>query len=102
MDALIGVPAWFVNEPVRGMAMAFLFLAFAVAERRLAHRVEGIKSWVQLVPATGWMLFALNEQETRTSGANIRIDLLFTFPVLAIVSLICLGAFVMNVRRALR
>lgn len=92
----------FVNEPMRGLAVAFVFVVIAVIERRLADRVPTVKPWVHLVPAAGWMLFALNEQETRTTGVNIRLDLVFSFPLLGLVSLVSLYAFAMNVRRAWR
>lgn len=93
---------YFVNEPMRGLLVAFVFVVIAVIDRRLADRVPGVKPWVHLVPAAGWMLFALNEQETRGAGAGLRLDLVFTFPLLALVSLVSLYAFVVDVRRAWR
>lgn len=93
---------YFVNEPMRGLAVALVFLVLAVLERRMAERVPTVKPWVHLVPAAAWMMFALNEQETRATGANLRVDLLFTFPLVALLSLVSLYAFAMNVQRSLR
>lgn len=106
MNTLVSLVQTFTNEPMRGLAMAFVFLVFAVLERRMAERVPTVKPWVHLIPAAAWMMFALNEQETRTASASaqpdMRLDLFFTFPLLALLSLVCLWAFAMNVRRAMQ
>lgn len=102
MNLYASLVQFFVNEPIRGLAMALVFLVFAVLERRLAERVPDVKPWVHLVPAAAWMMFALNEQEVRATATNARLDLFFTFPVLALLSLVSLYAFAMNVARALR
>lgn len=106
MNTLISLVHYFADEPMRGLTVAFVFLVFAVLERRMAERVPTVKPWVHLIPAAAWMMFALNEQETRTASAggrlDMRLDLFFTFPVLALLSLVCLWAFAMNVHRALR
>ncbi len=92
----------FVNEPLRALAIALLFLGFALIDRWLAGFVIGIKPWVQLVPATGWMLFAINEEHLRAAQALHRFDLAITLPVLVLLTLICAIGWFGNVRRAVR
>ncbi len=102
MEAFFNLGQAFVNEPLRAFALALLFMGFALIERWLATFVAGIKPWVQLVPATGWMLFAINEEHARAAQVAHRFDLAITLPVLAVLTLIGVIALATNVRRAVR
>jgi hypothetical protein len=63
-----------------GVALAFLVLAFALPRRaRRALLTAGI----------AWSVFALLEYEAWREQANIRVDLLFTWPVLVVITVTC-------------
>ncbi len=102
MDAFFNLGQFFVNEPLHAFAVALLFLGFALSDRWMAGFVTGIKPWVQLVPAAGWMLFAINEEDMRAAAATHRFDIAITLPVLAVLTAIGLFAWIGNVRRAIR
>ncbi len=102
VESFFNLGQLFVNEPLRALAIALLFLVFALIDRWLAGFVVGIKPWVQLVPATGWMLFAINEEHMRAAQTPHRFDMAITLPVLALLTLICAIAWIGNVRRAVR
>ena len=102
VEAFFNLGQVFVNEPWRAFALTLLFLSFALVDRWLASFVVGIKAWVQLVPATGWMLFAINEEHMRATHVIHRFDLAITLPVLALLTLIAIIGWVGNIRRAVR
>ncbi len=102
MEAFFNIGEIFVNEPMRAVAIALLFMFCAVIDRWFAGFVDDIKPWVQLVPATGWMLFAINEEHMRAAQVTHRFDLPITLPVLVVLTLIAAVAWIGNVRRALR
>lgn len=102
MDTFFNLGESFVNQPLRGFAIALLFLGFALSDRWMAGFVTGIKPWVQLVPASGWILFAINEEDMRAAAATHRFDIAITLPVLAVLTAIGALAWIGNVRRAIR
>lgn len=102
METLYSFGHVFTNAPLRALSVALIFVALGAAEGWLARRIDGVRPWVQLVPATGWMLFALNEQHMALTGETGRFDLAITVPVLALVSLIGVVSFLGHVRTALR
>ena len=77
----------FVWHPARALlvAVALSFLAFGF--RRRAGRVL-------LVAATAWAVFALLEFLAWRERADIRVDLLVTWPALCVVTAGCLLAWV--------
>ena len=102
MEAFFNLGQLFVNEPLRAFAIAMLFLGVALFDRWLTGFVVGIKPWVQLAPAAGWMLFAINEAHMRAAETPHRFDMAITLPVLALLTLICMITWLGNVRRAVR
>jgi len=102
MESFYSFGHFFTNAPLRALAVALLFVALGAVEGRLARQVEGVRPWVQLVPATGWMLFALNEQHMALTGKTGRFDLAITVPVLALVSLLGIVSVIGHARRALQ
>jgi hypothetical protein len=102
VDTFFNLGQFFTNEPLRAFAIALLFLAFAVSDRWMAGFVTGVKPWVQLVPAAGWILFAINEEDMRAAAATHRFDIAITLPVLAVLTAIGVFAWIGNVRRAIR
>ncbi len=79
MDRLYTLAQPFVGHPGRALAVALGLgmIGFAVGTRPL------------LVAAGGWAIFALLEAEARRERADIRVDLLFTWPALCLLTLVC-------------
>jgi hypothetical protein len=100
MDAFFSLANLFTQQPGRALGMALVFVALAVLDRWLAQRRDDVRPWVQLVPATGWMLFALNEQQAKLADMTTRFDLYLTWPVLALLTLVGAYAGQLSIRRA--
>ena len=77
----------FVGQPLHILAVAGLFLA-GYGVLRFSSFGAGRHSRPLLVAALGWLLYAVWEWFVlaRTPEANIRVDLLLIWPVLAILS----------------
>ena len=81
------IASLFVHKPINILIVAAVFFAgFLVL--RLSSLGEGKHTLALLVPAVGWALYAAWEWlvMVRTPEANIRVDLLVIWPVLAILS----------------
>ena len=102
MDGFFNLTHFFNGAPTRALALALIFIAFALVDRWLAGVIAGVKPWVQLVPATGWTLFAINEEHMRIAEVAHRFDHAITLPVLALLTLIALIGWIGNIRRAVR
>ena len=78
-----------------GIAAAFLLLAGLVR----AARRDG--SWPRplLVAAGAWTVFGLLEAEATRERADIRVDLLVTWPALLLLSAVCLALWLRGIVR---
>ncbi len=76
-----------VGKPLHILAVAVLFLAGGLALRLTAFGAGRHPRWL-LVAAGAWALYAAWEWlvQVRTPEANIRVDLLVIWPVLALLS----------------
>jgi hypothetical protein len=81
MDWLYGVEP-FVWHPGRALAVALGLGLVGVA-------AGGRRRRPLLVAAGGWAVFALLEAEAWRARADIRVDLLFTWPALCVLTLAC-------------
>ena len=77
----------FVGRPLNILAVAAVFLAVHVV-LRAAGKAGGRLRRPTLVAAIAWLLYAAWEWllQARTPDANIRVDLLLIWPVLALTS----------------
>ena len=78
----------FVQKPLNILLVAVVFLAgFLVL--RFTGLGEGRHATALLVPTVAWLLYAVWEWfvTVKTPEANIRIDLLILWPILAILSI---------------
>ncbi len=77
----------FVGKPLHILAVAAVFLAAHLALRLTALGAGRHPRWL-LVAAIAWALYAAWEWlvQVRTPEANIRVDLLVIWPVLALLS----------------
>ena len=81
---------WFVfagNLKLIFAAVGFLLLAYLIVFL-LKRKFESVLSWPLLVVAMAWMLFAMWEIFCMEQGYNIRVDALFIYPILILVSLV--------------
>jgi uncharacterized membrane protein YqgA involved in biofilm formation len=79
--------SWFVGKPLSIAAVALLFFVGFLALRASVFGAAR-NSRMLLLAAGGWLIYAAWEWlvQARTPEANIRVDLLVIWPVLAILS----------------
>jgi hypothetical protein len=77
----------FIGKPLNVLAVAAVFVAVYLVRNKLVRQDRGRPRWL-LVAALCWCAYAAWEWlvVTRTPDANIRVDLLLIYPVLAAVS----------------
>lgn len=102
MDTFFGLAEFFRDHPERAYLVALVFMALALADRRLARRDPAIRPWGMLVPAAAWLLYAINEYHARLDGPGPRLDLYLSWPVMVAVTVAFGALWVANLRRALR
>jgi hypothetical protein len=81
----------FVWHPVRILLVAAAWLVLALALFRAARRPL-------LVAAIAWAVFGLLEFTAWRERADIRVDLLFTWPALCLITTTCIVVAVRRVR----
>lgn len=89
MDAFYDLVDPFVGHAARAALVAVGWLiagALAFAARRW---LSTLPVWPLLVAGGAWAVFALLEAQATREKANIRADLLFTWPVLCLITLGC-------------
>lgn len=99
MDWLYDLGQPFVWHAWRAFGVAFAFLVvYGFARLVRPHRPRSSPKPI-LVATIAWTVFALMEAEATRERANIRVDLLVTWPLLCVVSL---GAVALWLRGLLR
>ena len=101
MDSVYALANPFVGHALRAVLVAlvwFIAAALIVASRGRLDR----PAWPLVVAGTAWTVFAVLEAEAKRERADIRVDLLFTWPALCIVSIGCAVASVLLLRRRSR
>lgn len=76
----------FVGHPERSFIMAIGFVVFLALSRWRSRRPRPLTQVTLLVTALLWMAFGYWEFQAMQNEWNIRVDLLFAWPVLAAVS----------------
>lgn len=79
--------SWFVGEPLHILAVAFVFLGSHLV-LRLTSLGAGRDTGPMRIAFGGWALYAAWEWlvQARTPEANIRVDLMLIWPLLAALS----------------
>ena len=87
MDFLAGL---LVNKPLTVLLVALVF-AIAYGWMKIQGPNSGHRRGALLVATGGWALYAIWEWlvTTRTPDANIRVDLLVIWPILWLLSIVC-------------
>ena len=76
----------FVGHPERAYSVAALFGALLAASLARSRTLRPLIDLPLLMGTVAWGVFGYNETLAVASGANIRIDLLFSWPILCIVT----------------
>lgn len=88
LDMLYGPTRLFVGHPEMALFVAAGFIAFlavsVVYSRGLRHASQG----GLVLAAYSWVAFGLFEASLVGTGANIRVDLLVTWPALVVLSVL--------------
>lgn len=88
MDAIYALAIPFVGHAARAGAVALIWFIggalILVSRARWNARV-----WPLFTAGCAWALFALLEVEAARERADIRVDLLFTWPTLCAISIAC-------------
>jgi hypothetical protein len=100
MSWLYALAQPFVWHAERAAAVALGLLALAALTRTGAARPPRRWSRALLTAAAAWLLFAALEAEATRERADIRVDLLLTWPALCLVTAGCLGVWLWSVTQA--
>lgn len=79
---------FFVWHPERAWAISAGFLILYIASRSVMKRGYCIRPWNILLPSIAWFLFGLGELSSKLEGSDIRIDLMITWPLVALVTVV--------------
>lgn len=93
MDTVYALANPFVGHAARAglVALGWLIAGGLI----LATRPHlNLRAWPLLTAGGAWALFALLEAEATRERANIRVDLLFTWPALCVISIGCVLTWV--------
>ena len=99
MDFFAATAQPFVFQPLRFAIVALAFLALALISLALRPTRPRARLWPATVPLVCWVLAALNEYGAKVHNADIRLDLLLGWPVLLLLSLVCIGFWIDGVLR---
>jgi hypothetical protein len=92
MDTVYALANPFVGHAARAGLVALVWLIPAgviLATRRNSN----LRAWPLFTGGGAWAVFALLEAEATRERANIRVDLLFTWPALCLISIGCAVAW---------
>ena len=82
---------WFFWKSERIFAVSCVFFLGYFVIRLFGRKLPSVRSRPLLIPAIAWALFAVWELFCSAQQYNIRVDLLFIYPVLIVVSIIGLS-----------
>jgi hypothetical protein len=91
MDFLWKGVSYFNWHPTRAFVVSLIFWGLLL----LSYILQGWRPQVRTLPmfivALAWVLFGLLEYQAYRERANIRVDYLFTWPALLLVTAVCFG-----------
>ena len=89
MDAFYGLVDPFVGHPARAALGALGWLIAGALVFAASMWWPTLRVWPLFVAGGSWGFFALLEAQATREKANIRADLLFTWPLLCLITLGC-------------
>ena len=102
LDWLYAPAQFMAGRPERALAVAACFAVAAVILRLARRRVPALADRPALLCTALWVFWGINEHAAKLYGWNIRVDTVFLWPILAIVTLACVGLTIASVRAAVR
>ena len=90
MDWFYDLAQPFIRHPERVIGVALVWFVTALALRKVVRRPL-------FILAGAWGIFAFLEEEAWRTRADIRVDLLLTWPVLCAVTIGCLAVAVKQI-----
>ena len=91
MDILWKGANYFNWHPWRAFGVSLIFWGLLLLTFILRARQPHVRALPLLIAALAWVLFGLLEYEAYRERANIRVDLLVTWPALLLVTVVCCG-----------
>ena len=102
LDWLYAPAQLMAGRPERALVAAACFALAAVILRLAKRRARAIADRPAVLCTALWLFWGINEHAARLYGWDIRIDIVFLWPILAIVTLACVGLTLASIRAALR
>ena len=93
MDILWKAANYFNWHPWRAFAVSLVFWVPLLLSLMLRGWRPYARTLPLLVAASAWVLFGLLEYEAYRERADLRVDLLFTWPALLLVTAACCGVW---------
>ncbi len=93
MDILWRAANYFNWHPWRALGVSLIFWGLLLLCFILRAWWPQVRTLPLLVAASAWTLFGLLEYEAYRERANIRVDLLVTWPALLLVTAACCGVW---------
>lgn len=81
---------YFVGDPQKSCVIAVFFALLPLVGAAIARNKKSLLHWAAPLAAVAWFLFGLNEYYAKKHGWNIRVDLLLSWPLMAIGTIACL------------
>lgn len=104
-DALYAPAQYMAGRPERALAVAIAFAFAGIVLRVAKRRHPAIADRPALLCTALWLFWGINEHAAKLYGWNVRIDIVFLWPILSVVTLGCLvivAASLRDARRAAR
>jgi hypothetical protein len=92
LNVIYGPATPFVGHPERAYIVAALFGAFLAVTLARSRTLKPLTDVPLLLATLGWGAFGYCETLAVASGANIRVDLFFGWPILCLVTVTAIAA----------
>jgi len=102
LDWLYAPAQFMAGRPERALVAAACFALAAVILRLAKRRAPALADRPAVLCTALWLFWGINEHAARLYGWNIRVDIVFLWPILAIVTLACIAITLASIRAALR
>jgi len=102
LDWLYAPAQFMAGRPERALAVAACFALVAVVLRLARRRAPALTDRPALLCTALWVFWGINEHAAKLYGWNIRIDIVFLWPILAVVTAVCIALTLASVRAAMR
>lgn len=102
LDVLYAPAQWMAGRPERALTVAVVFAAATLLLRAARRRYPDVADRPALLCTALWLFWGINEHAARIYGWDVRIDVVFLWPILAFVTVGCVLVTLASVRQARR